>query len=111
MSLTSLKSPVPEELSSRVVYQIECSGCQARYVGQTARHIKKTQLSEHLMPSAPVARHLQDCCGMQAYETSIPDRSSDIVKLETLEALYIEKFEPSLNIKEEYRRRPFTIKL
>ena len=108
--LPSLKSPVSKELSSRVVYQIECSGCQARYVGQMARHFK-TRLSEHLMLSAPVARHLHDCCGMQAYETSILDRSSDIVKLETLEALYIEKLKTSLNTKEEYRWRPLTIKL
>ena len=96
----SLKSPVSKELSSRVVYQIECLNCQARFVGQTARHFKR-RLSELLMPSAPVARHLHDCCGMQADETSILDRSCDIVKLETLEAVYIEKLKPSLNTKEE----------
>ena len=33
-------------MQSLVVYEYSCTGCNARYVGQTARHLK-TRIAEH----------------------------------------------------------------
>ena len=38
-TLPSLKPPVPLQYRSRVVYQIECPGCQSSYVGCTIRQL------------------------------------------------------------------------
>ena len=108
--LPSLKEPVPQMTRSRVVYKVMCTGCNACYVGMTARHFK-TRLSEHLKVSAPVGAHLSSCRSIDAYETEILDACHDTDKLSTLEALYIQKLDPQINTREEYATRPLTIKM
>ena len=39
--LPSLKSAFSNDLKSRVVYQLSCSGCSSTYVGQTVRHLTR----------------------------------------------------------------------
>ena len=34
------KDTIPQSMQSLVVYEYSCTGCNARYVGQTARHLK-----------------------------------------------------------------------
>ena len=107
--LPSLKDAVPKELKSRVVYEICCSGCNARYVGQTVRHFQ-TRLGEHLKDTAPVGIHMKGCGA--GYSTKILEQSNDPVKLLTLEALHIAQRKPQINGKqEEYRKRHLTVKL
>jgi len=109
--LPSLKPPVEKVLRSGVVYKIECAVCSAAYVGQTGRHLQ-TRFKEHMMPSAPVGRHLQQCGARLSIEdTTILASTSrqDWYRL-TLEALFIEELRPELNTKEEYRSRTLTIK-
>ena len=108
--LPSLKAPVPMELKSCVVYQITCSGCNSCYVGQTARHLR-TRLSEHRRPTAPVGGHLAECAGRDNFQLKILGGSCNLVKLLTLEALFISRLKPDLNSREEYRQRPLTIRL
>ena len=109
--LPSLKSPVPKELRSRVVYQIECSGCNSRYVGQTVRHLQ-TRLAEHLKIGKPVGEHIRECTGdINNHNARILDQCNDSNKLLTLEALHISRLKPGLNAREEYRQRVLTIKL
>ena len=108
--LPSLKSAVPNDLLSRMVYHIKCSGCKACYVGQTIRHMK-TRLSEHLKTTMPVGEHLANCAGTDAYSVDILEKCQDLTKLMTLEALHIAKRKPILNNREEYRQRPLAVRL
>ena len=110
--LPSLKCPIPEELSSRVVYQLTCTGCKACYVGQTRRHFK-TRLQEHRRDGSPVGAHLRDCGDdnfSPDFQCKILDRSIDTQNLLTLEALYISGKAPALNQREEYRQRQLTLR-
>ena len=109
--LPSLKSPIPKELRSHVVYQIDCSGCNASYVGQTCRHLT-TRLTEHREANARVGSHFREC-GLNADDISakIIDVSPDRSKLLTLEALHIAMKNPALNNREEYRARELTLRL
>ena len=108
--LPSLKAPVPMELKSCVVYQITCTGCNSCYVGQTARHLR-TRLSEHRRPTAPVGGHLAECAGLDNFQLKILGGSCGLVKLLTLEALFISRLKPDLNSRDEYRQRPLIIRL
>ena len=51
--LPSLKSAFSNDLNSRVVYELSCSGCTSAYVGQTVRHLL-TRIEEHKKADSPV---------------------------------------------------------
>ena len=109
--LLTLKTDFPRYLTSRVVYEISCPGCNSSYVGQTVRHLI-TRKIEHFRDSAPVGNHLKECgADKAAVEATILDRCLDTNKLLTLEALYISRRRPALNTREEYRQRYLTVKL
>ena len=110
-ALPSLKSAIPKLLQSHVVYHITCSSCNASYVGQTARHLT-TRLKEHSRPSTNVGSHLATFeTTMENAEVKILDKSPNLNKLLTLEALYITSKTPTINLKEEYRSRELTLRL
>ena len=48
---------MPKMLKSRVIYSFSCSGCNASYIRQTARHFK-TRVFEHMGISARTSRPL-----------------------------------------------------
>jgi len=111
-TMPSLKPAAPKQFRSRVVYQIQCPGCTASYVGCTVRHLS-ARIGEHRNIKAPVGSHFTQC----VYEK--PDwedvkilhatpRSVDY--LLALEALYIEELKPSLNTRDEYRSRTLTLR-
>ena len=55
----SLKDKIPSDLSVFVVYKLNCSSCNACYIGETARHMR-TRVDEHLtfkyqLPCVPVS--------------------------------------------------------
>ena len=110
--VSQLKAKVPEEIASRVVYQITCPSCGACYVGQTSRHAR-TRLGEHRTKSKePVKIHFVPCAKRKANQEDMrilhrTTRSREF--LETLEALYIREIGPTLNTKDEYRSRELTI--
>jgi len=56
-SLASSKERIPEDLLSNVVYEYNCSGCNARYVGSTTRSFR-TRKMEHMGISARTNRPL-----------------------------------------------------
>ena len=108
--LPSLKAPVEMFFKSRVVYKIDCSRCDACYVGFTTRHLI-TRFKEHLQ-KGPIRAHVQKGHEITNEQVSILNRtnSNDYV-LMTLEALHIKTIKPNLNTKDEYKRRTLTIKL
>ena len=99
-------------MKSGVVYNLTCPGCSACYVGQTDRHMT-TRLYEHVHKAGPMKTHITQC------HTTLTDDDVDILHstargenfLLTLEALYIRERRPTLNTKDEYRRRELVIKL
>ena len=110
-ALPPLKCGVSKDLFSGVVYKIVCSGCDASYIGQTARHVK-TRFAEHLHKDSPLSGHLETCRpGARLVGPEVLDKCGNESKLLTLEALYIQKYKPELNQREEYRQRELTLRL
>ena len=109
--LPSLKQSIEKPFKSGLVYLIKCAECNAAYVGQTARHLK-TRVNEHQAPSKPVKKHFQECGSSFNVESTeiLAATSRGSRFLETLEALFIEELQPSINTKDEYRSRTLTIK-
>ena len=113
--LPSLKVDVEKRLQSRVVYNLSCLRCQAHYVGQTGRHLLK-RFKEHLQPSALFSKHIRICGVNPSFENSndvsaLQSTNRSMVFLETLEALWQHEVKPTINTKDEYKRRELTIKL
>ena len=111
--LLSLKSAFSNDLKSRVVYKMSCSGCFSTYVGKTVRHLT-TRVEEHKKADSPVGLHLQQCqlVGNSAdLNWEIIDRSNNQTKLLTLEVIHIRKDKPGLNTRDEFRSRELTLKI
>ena len=111
--LPSLKPSVEKEIRSGVVYKIDCSRCNACYVGCTTRHLK-TRISEHrTQKKKTMAKHLKECQTTITYDNVeiLASTSRGQNYLEILEALYIRQHNPQINTKDEYRSRELTIKL
>ena len=113
--MPSLKVDVEKSLRSRVVYNLACSRCQARYVGQTDRHLL-TRFEEHCRPSQPYGRHIRLCGVSPNYDNDdgvrvLQSTHRSIAYLETLKALWQREVKPNINIKDEYRHRELTIRL
>ena len=110
-SLPSLKPRVEKQLKSGVVYKIDCSRCNACYVGQTSLHLI-TRIKEH-QRSGPVQNHMNICrtCFTIDDVSILAVSKRSISHLMTLEALFIKSIKPELNTKDEYRSRTLIIKL
>ena len=110
--LPSLKAPVEKLIKSGVVYNITCPGCAACYVGQTDRHMT-TRLYEHVHKAGPMKTHITTVC-----DTTLTGDDVEILHstsrgenyLLTLEALYIRERKPTLNTRDECKRKELVIK-
>ena len=56
----NVKDKVSKDEQAGVVYQIQCTDCDAAYVGETERSLCKC-MSEHHRGSSPVGHHLNQC--------------------------------------------------
>ena len=73
----------------------------------------QTRFREHTKTQGPMRYHLQQC------NTTLTDDNVDILAstsrgegyLMTLEALWIQELEPTINTKDEYKSRTLSIKL
>ena len=110
--MPSLKPPVEKKLKSGIVYRIVCPCCKACYVGYTTRHAL-TRLKEHQQEKKPVGKHLIQCNTTITIDdmTILAKTIKSITHLMTLEALFIKEYKPSLNTKDEFKRRVLTIKI
>ncbi|CAF1689061.1 unnamed protein product, partial [Adineta ricciae] len=69
-----LKDPIPKLIKSRVVYELNCSDCDATYIGKTVRHVSR-RLHEH---GATLDLNLQpDIIPLNSNIDSLPLRRSD----------------------------------
>ena len=101
-NLFGVKDPVPDGLRSRVVYKFVCAGCNACYVGETCRHFS-TRVREHLVSdrASHIFKHLKDSphCRALCSEDNfhVLDHASNGFQLKIIEAIHIQKQQPSLN--------------
>ena len=108
--LPSLKPSIEKELKSNVVYQISCSRCASRYVGQTTRHLV-TRSEEHARISSKVGSHFNRCNNKVTMDdVKIIDQSNSAKKLLILEALHIYQIKPVLNTKDEYKSHTLVVR-
>ena len=118
---TSTKDRTPKLSESYVVYQFQCPGCSAKYIGETQTTLyKRTQQHGHEQKDSAVYQHLLSCHGYQhttdihkihfeefndvAYRinqvrdnTKIIGKTRDWLKLYFMEALAIKDHDPELN--------------
>ena len=100
------KDPVSD--LSGVVYQLNCSDCNAKYIGETARPLRK-RLAEHKGTSSPspVAHHLNST-GHKLSQEKVLARDSRWFQRGVREAIYIRSNSPSLNQDEGRHHLPRT---
>ena len=111
--LPSLKSVFSNDLKSRVVYKLSCSGCTPTYAGQTVRHLTNRN-KEHKKADSPVGLHFQQCQveGNSAdFSWEIIDTSVNQKNLLTLEAILFRKEKQGLNTRDEFRSRDLALKI
>ena len=103
--LPSLKSRIPVNIRSSVVYSICCPTCSGAYIGQTVRHLS-TRIKEHARKGSPVSEHFRACDAVVTMgDVELLDSSRHTRTLMALEAIYIRRKKPSLNTRDEYRSR------
>ena len=57
----SNKDPVPENLCAHVIYEFQCPGCKAKYIGKTDRCLG-LRPDEHSHAETPaIGKHLNEC--------------------------------------------------
>ena len=111
--LPSLKPPIEKKIRSCIVYKFNCPRCGACYVGATTRHIC-VRLREHMKPSAVAGKHFKACQSNRITTADVEILASSTRKGEylwTLEALYIRELRPTINTKDEWKRKELTIKI
>ena len=89
-----VKDPILGRLRSHVVYKFACVGCNACYVGETARHFS-THMREHLVSdrASHVFKHLQNSercralCSVDGFH--ILDHAPTSFQLKIKEAIHI----------------------
>ena len=84
----------------------------ACYVGQSSGHLQ-SRFKEHINNEGPMKKHLRQCHAtttIEEVEILGSTQRGEIILL-TLEALWINELQTTINTKDEYRRRSLTIKL
>ena len=91
------KDKVSKDERAGVVYQIQCSDCDAAYIGEIERSLRK-RVSEHHHSSSPVGHHLnQRRHSFSEKEVSILHQETDWFHRGVAEAIHITRKSPTLN--------------
>ncbi|XP_066265892.1 uncharacterized protein [Branchiostoma lanceolatum] len=88
-----------------VVYHLTCEDCDAQYVGETERALKK-RISEHKRDSSPVTQHMQTYKHQPTKKVTILDRESRWFERGVKEVVHIRSRSPSLNRDQGRHRLP-----
>ena len=99
--IVGLKSPIPVEERSSIVYSLSCS-CGALYVGRTCRHLV-TRINEHQKPGGLANVHQRNCQLQNSRITFgvLYSRARTMFSLSVAEACMISSRRPQLNSREE----------
>ena len=94
----STKDKVPLPIKSGVVYKFTCEvDPRQSYIGKTYRHLGQ-RIKEHSTKVSAVFDHRLECgCSCKAKNFVVLDSSNDHFGLNIKEAIYIKKFQPTLN--------------
>ncbi|CAH1245983.1 Hypp7622 [Branchiostoma lanceolatum] len=103
--LVAPKDKDSTEYKCGVVYHLSCEDCDAQYVGETERALKK-RLTEHKRDYSPVAQHMEAHKHKPGQNVTILDRESRWFERGVKEAVYIRSRSPSLNRDQGRRRLP-----
>ena len=100
----SAKDKLVNAMKSFVIYRFSCPGCNARYIGETTRHLS-VRIDEHLTKmSSHIFKHLeqsQNCkplCDETCFE--IIDTANSAFALKIKEAMHIGWEKPNLNVQQ-----------
>lgn len=102
------KDIMPKDSCNNVVYKVSCNDCDASYVGQTGRQLKK-RISEHRnhirrntsQPSVITNHRLEFGHDFNWEESEILDRESSLGKRLVSEMLFIKRQKNSLNLQSD----------
>ena len=111
--MLSLKTPIENELKSRVVYKLSFCGCNPIYVGQTVRQLN-TRMEKHRKDDTPVGEHLQErgsYCSRPELKSEILDQTSNTQKLLKLKAIQIWREWSSINTRGEFKISDLILKM
>ncbi|XP_019619742.1 PREDICTED: uncharacterized protein LOC109466463 [Branchiostoma belcheri] len=103
--LVAPKDKTEPEDTCGVVYHLTCEDCEAQYVGETERALRK-RISEHKRESSPVAQHMQTYKHQPGKKVTILDRESRWFERGVKEAVHIRSRSPSLNRDQGRHRLP-----
>ena len=95
------KSVTPFGLSANLVYEFKCNGCNATYIGETARHLC-TRIMEHKRKSGSsnIFAHFSKCKSeIKTTDFKILLNNLGNYRIRVLcEALFIKNNKPKINI-------------
>ncbi len=91
------KDKVDPKDKTGVVYHITCSDCDASYVGETERSLKK-RLKEHKRSSSPVGHHMiYNEHSFDPENVSVVHQEAGWFRRGIAEAIHISRIDPNLN--------------
>ena len=103
-SMFSAKDRLVNAMKSFVVYRFICPGCNARYIGETTRHLN-IRIGEHFTnKSSHIFKHLQNSqnckqlCNPDCFK--VIDAANSAFALKVKEAIHIGWEKPSLNVQQ-----------
>ena len=91
-------------MKSFVVYRFSCPGCNARYIGETTRHLNKrieehfTNKSSHIFMHLQKSQNCKQICNNECFK--IIDCANSAFGLKVKEAMHIGWEKPSLNVQQ-----------
>ena len=91
------KDKITKDEKAGLVYHIKCGGCDASYVGETERNLKK-RVSEHHRSSSPVGAHMErNQHSFSKEEVSVLHQEPDWFRRGVAESIHIAMRQPVLN--------------
>ncbi len=100
------KDKIAKDQKTGMVYQIKCADCEASYVGETERNVKK-RMSEHQRSASPVGHHMDyRKHSFSCDNVSVLHQEAGWFHRGVTEAIHITRTDPMLNRDQGLHTRP-----